>query len=179
MVPVDERASAVKDFVRRLRWKGPVFAISALTREGCEPLMRAVYEHIAAQATLAADTLPDPRFDPVGAERRRAMSEALRDARRIVVKVGSSLVTNEGRGVDPGAVGNWCRQMAALVGAGARAGDGLERRDRRGHEAARLAGAAARRSRAAGRCRGRPDGARADLRVAAARSTASAARRCC
>ena len=28
------------------------------------------------------------------------MSEALRSARRIVVKVGSSLVTNEGRGVD-------------------------------------------------------------------------------
>ena len=29
------------------------------------------------------------------------MSESLRAARRIVVKVGSSLVTNEGRGVDP------------------------------------------------------------------------------
>ena len=28
------------------------------------------------------------------------MSVAMRDARRIVVKVGSSLVTNEGRGVD-------------------------------------------------------------------------------
>ena len=43
------------------------------------------------------------------------MSEALRGACRIVVKVGSSLVTNEGRGVDPNAVGDWCRQMAALV----------------------------------------------------------------
>ena len=43
------------------------------------------------------------------------MSEALRSARRIVVKVGSSLVTNEGRGVDPAAVGDWCRQMAELV----------------------------------------------------------------
>src|SRR5205809_2801494 len=43
------------------------------------------------------------------------MSEALRGARRIVVKVGSSLVTNEGRGVDPNAVGDWCRQMAELV----------------------------------------------------------------
>ena len=43
------------------------------------------------------------------------MSEALRGARRIVVKVGSSLVTNEGRGVDPNAVGDWCRQMAVLV----------------------------------------------------------------
>ncbi|HUP10299.1 MAG TPA: glutamate 5-kinase [Caldimonas sp.] len=44
------------------------------------------------------------------------MSEGLlRAARRIVVKVGSSLVTNEGRGVDPVAVGNWCRQLASLA----------------------------------------------------------------
>src|SRR3954447_18587476 len=40
---------------------------------------------------------------------------ALRDARRIVVKVGSSLVTNEGRGLDEGAIGEWCRQLAALA----------------------------------------------------------------
>jgi glutamate 5-kinase len=46
------------------------------------------------------------------------MSEALKSARRIVVKVGSSLVTNEGRGVDAEAVGNWCRQMAALAAQG-------------------------------------------------------------
>src|ERR1700712_2725660 len=43
------------------------------------------------------------------------MSDALQRARRIVVKVGSSLVTNEGRGVDADAVGNWCRQMAVLA----------------------------------------------------------------
>jgi glutamate 5-kinase len=39
----------------------------------------------------------------------------LRDARRIVVKVGSSLVTNEGRGLDAEAIGEWCRQIAYLV----------------------------------------------------------------
>ena len=39
-------------------------------------------------------------------------------ARRIVVKVGSSLVTNEGRGVDAGAIGNWSRQLAALAAQG-------------------------------------------------------------
>jgi glutamate 5-kinase len=39
----------------------------------------------------------------------------LRQARRIVIKVGSSLVTNEGRGLDAGAIGDWCRQMAALA----------------------------------------------------------------
>ncbi|MEY4767012.1 MAG: hypothetical protein RI907_3685 [Pseudomonadota bacterium] len=43
------------------------------------------------------------------------MNEILKQARRIVVKVGSSLVTNEGKGVDAEAIGNWCRQMAALA----------------------------------------------------------------
>src|SRR5215212_2690776 len=42
-------------------------------------------------------------------------STALRDARRIVVKVGSSLVTNDGRGLDESAIGEWCRQLAALA----------------------------------------------------------------
>ena len=42
-------------------------------------------------------------------------SSVLRDARRIVVKVGSSLVTNEGKGLDEVAIGEWCRQMAALA----------------------------------------------------------------
>ncbi len=42
-------------------------------------------------------------------------STVLRDARRIVVKVGSSLVTNEGRGLDEQAIGEWCRQLAVLV----------------------------------------------------------------
>ena len=42
-------------------------------------------------------------------------STVLRDAHRIVVKVGSSLVTNEGRGLDEQAIGEWCRQLAALV----------------------------------------------------------------
>ena len=46
------------------------------------------------------------------------MNEVLKNARRIVVKVGSSLVTNEGRGVDAEAIGTWCRQMAALVADG-------------------------------------------------------------
>ena len=42
-------------------------------------------------------------------------STILRAARRVVVKVGSSLVTNEGRGLDEAAIGEWCRQMAHLV----------------------------------------------------------------
>lgn len=47
-----------------------------------------------------------------------AVNAPLQAARRIVVKVGSSLVTNDGRGVDAAAVGDWCRQIAALVSTG-------------------------------------------------------------
>jgi GTP-binding protein len=62
MIPAEDRERRVKDFIRRLRWKGPVFAISALTREGCEPLARAVYEHVAkVRNVVPADV--DPRFD--------------------------------------------------------------------------------------------------------------------
>ena len=46
----------------------------------------------------------------------------LRDARRIVVKVGSSLVTDEGRGLDEVAIGEWCRQIAKLMHGGAGSG---------------------------------------------------------
>ena len=45
-------------------------------------------------------------------------STLLRDARRIVVKVGSTLVTDEGRGLDETAIGEWCRQLAALARGG-------------------------------------------------------------
>ncbi|HOA93771.1 MAG TPA: glutamate 5-kinase [Quisquiliibacterium sp.] len=43
---------------------------------------------------------------------------AVRDARRVVVKVGSSLVTNEGRGLDAEAISLWGRQIAALRAGG-------------------------------------------------------------
>ncbi len=62
MVPVEEREKRVKDFVKRFKWKGPVFQISALTREGCEPLTRAIYKHVATLKNVVPDD-PDPRFD--------------------------------------------------------------------------------------------------------------------
>ena len=46
------------------------------------------------------------------------MSQPFADAARIVVKVGSSLVTNEGRGIDHDAVARWAGEIAALAGAG-------------------------------------------------------------
>ena len=38
----------------------------------------------------------------------------LKEARRIVVKVGSALVTNDGRGLDVRAIERWAGQIAAL-----------------------------------------------------------------
>lgn len=61
MVPEDERAARVKDFIKRFKWKGPVFEISALTREGCEPLIRAIYEHVSKIRNVVPE-VPDPRF---------------------------------------------------------------------------------------------------------------------
>ncbi len=46
---------------------------------------------------------------------QKISSPVLRDAKRVVVKVGSSLVTNDGRGLDEQAIGEWCRQLAHLI----------------------------------------------------------------
>jgi len=63
MIDADARAARVKDFIRRFRYKGPVFEISALTHEGCEQLVKAVYQHIKAQQVQEQPSLEvDPRF---------------------------------------------------------------------------------------------------------------------
>src|ERR1035437_10460459 len=46
------------------------------------------------------------------------MKTVLTQCKRIVVKVGSSLVTNQGAGLDLDALGNWARQIAALNASG-------------------------------------------------------------
>jgi GTP-binding protein len=66
MLAPEERDQLVKSFVRRLRWKGPVFQVSALAREGLQPLVRAVYAHIAQQRTPLAQA--DPRFERPAAD---------------------------------------------------------------------------------------------------------------
>jgi GTP-binding protein len=48
MIEPADRVVRVKEFVRRFRWKGPVFEISALARVGLEALTLAVYDHVAA-----------------------------------------------------------------------------------------------------------------------------------
>ncbi len=65
MIDADLRAERVKDFVKRFKYKGPVFEISALTHEGCQSLIQAVYQHLKAQqvAQQPAEYV-DPRFTP-------------------------------------------------------------------------------------------------------------------
>jgi glutamate 5-kinase len=55
---------------------------------------------------MPANQLPEPSV------------AALRDAQRVVIKVGSSLVTNEGKGLDAVAIGRWSEQIAQLRQAG-------------------------------------------------------------
>jgi GTPase len=63
MVPADEHEAKVKDFVKRFKHKGPMFEISALTREGCESLVKTVYQHVKAQqVTEQPPVYIDPRF---------------------------------------------------------------------------------------------------------------------
>jgi hypothetical protein len=165
-----------------------VFAISGLTREGCEPLMLAINDYlesirpnpsrsrptcasnerrpmwwlrsvptrgldtrrrtrrdgglhpgcrrsavpqrprstspgIGIGASAGACTAPRRRANQGRAHMstlRRCRSTAARGARcaRVVVKVGSSLVTNEGRGLDAEAISLWGRQIAALRAGG-------------------------------------------------------------
>src|ERR1700754_854433 len=61
MVPAGEREARVGEIVRRLRWKGPLFQISALTHAGLDPLVRAVYAHVAREQR-ALPGVRDPRF---------------------------------------------------------------------------------------------------------------------
>jgi GTP-binding protein len=63
MIPPGEREARVREFVRRLRWKGPVYAISALAREGLDPLLQATHTHVQAHRAAAQEE-PDERFVP-------------------------------------------------------------------------------------------------------------------
>ena len=48
LIPDDERVKRVKAFVRSYRWKGPVFAISAVNGEGCRELTFAIQDWLDA-----------------------------------------------------------------------------------------------------------------------------------
>jgi len=78
VVPEDERAKVVKDFVKKFGFKGPVFEISALSHQGCPELVNAIYKYLEetreseqrqASVTITEEArgissidLDDPRF---------------------------------------------------------------------------------------------------------------------
>ena len=66
MVPEAERQARVQDFVKRFKYKGPVFEISALNREGCEGLVRSIYQYLEKEfKSHQVEEAPDPRFAPL------------------------------------------------------------------------------------------------------------------
>lgn len=53
IVPEEDRKKRVASFIRRMKWKGPVFEISALNRDGCESLIVEIFRHIEQQKQAA------------------------------------------------------------------------------------------------------------------------------
>ena len=79
LVPEDERDARVAAFVRSYRWKGPVFAITAITGEGCRALTFAIQDWLDAHPATPLDDVPEVEGTPVvvspppvRARRRRA-----------------------------------------------------------------------------------------------------------
>jgi GTP-binding protein len=62
LVPEEERASRIADFIRDYGWEvtpmSPVFAISAISGEGCQPLVFAIMDHL--QQTRAETASQEP-----------------------------------------------------------------------------------------------------------------------
>ena len=54
LVPADEREARIAAFVKALRWKGPVFGVSAISGEGCRPLVHAVQAWLDAHPAHSA-----------------------------------------------------------------------------------------------------------------------------
>ena len=63
LVPEHEREAAVQAFVKSLRWKGPVFPISAVTGDGCRALTFAIGDWLDKHP--ATDNVPTEKVAPV------------------------------------------------------------------------------------------------------------------
>lgn len=66
MLDPASRAEIRKKMIQGLKWKGPIYEISALAREGCETLIRDIHQHLHAQKPPSEEEIQanfDPRFD--------------------------------------------------------------------------------------------------------------------
>ena len=69
LIPEEERAARVAAFVKSYRWKGPVFAITAINGDGCRELIFKIQDWLDANrvpaAKLAADAAAADNATPV------------------------------------------------------------------------------------------------------------------
>jgi GTP-binding protein len=69
MVPPGELPTRIAEIKRRLRYKGPVYAISALARDGLQPLLHEIFRAVQAAAPVKPeDVVADPRFTDVAGD---------------------------------------------------------------------------------------------------------------
>ena len=65
LIPEEERAARVAAFVKEYRWKGPVFAVTAINGDGCRELIFKIQDWLDANrvpaAVLAADAAEDTK----------------------------------------------------------------------------------------------------------------------
>jgi GTP-binding protein len=66
MVPKAQHETLAREIARRMRWRGPMFLVSALARQGLKPLLEATWSHVNAARTPIAEPA-DPRFPPADA----------------------------------------------------------------------------------------------------------------
>ena len=65
MVPKEEREQRVGALLKAFKFKGPVFQVSALSKDGCDHLVKSVFEYIkSVQVAQAQPEYVDPRFVP-------------------------------------------------------------------------------------------------------------------
>jgi GTP-binding protein len=99
MVPSEDRAARTKDIVKRLKWKGPVFEVSALAREGLQPMLHAIFEHVHAQVEQPAPPV-DPRFEEAAPVVAPVVDEPVRPV-RAAKKVAKAAKADNDEPVDP------------------------------------------------------------------------------
>ena len=63
MVAPQQRDDLVREITRRMRWRGPVFLVSALAREGLKPLVETTWAHVQAARAPVVE-VADVRFGP-------------------------------------------------------------------------------------------------------------------
>jgi GTP-binding protein len=109
LVASDKRQECVAAFVKSYRWKGPVSASRRSAAMACPKLVYATgVAHWASGEPSVA----------VAQVTRRPADIGGRDGADWSYQVGSSPVTDGGRGIDHAAVGRWAEEIAQLRGSG-------------------------------------------------------------